>query len=82
MRQKKILLVLALSLFVLFLTNAYADDFYWVQLNSVNNDFDGNYFPNQDNVGMGASAGTQSASSKVYVQFNTTPIERKIRLLF
>jgi len=72
MRQKKILLVLALSLFVLFLTNAYADDFYWVQLNSVNNDFDGNYFPNQDNVGMGASAGTQSASSKVYVQFNTT----------
>jgi hypothetical protein len=72
MRQKKTLLVLALSLFVFFLTNAYANDFYWVQLNSVNNDFDGNYFSNTDIVGMGASAGIQSASNNVYVQFNTT----------
>jgi hypothetical protein len=71
MRQKKRLLVLALLLFVLSLTNTYADDFYWVQLYSVNNDYDVNYFSNTDIVGMGASAGTESASSNVYVQFNS-----------
>jgi hypothetical protein len=70
MRQKKTLLVLALLLFVLSLTNTYADDFYFVQLNSVRNVYDPSYFSVTDQYAMLTAAGTQSDSSKVFVQFN------------
>jgi hypothetical protein len=70
MRHKKTLLVLALSLFVLPLTNAYADDFYLVQLNSVRNVYDPSYFSVADQYAMLTAAGTQSDSSRVFVQFN------------
>jgi len=70
--RKKTILILGLFLFVFSLTNTYADDFYWVQLNSVNNVYDHNVFSNPDFVGMQTAAGTQSNSSNVYVQFNTS----------
>jgi hypothetical protein len=70
MKGKKTLLVLALSFFNLLLMNAYTDDFYWVQFNSVNSVYD-NVFTNPDLVGMSAAATTQSNSSNVYFQVNT-----------
>ena len=70
MRQKKTLLILALFLFVLFLTKAYSDDFYWVQLNSFHNVYDPSYFSVPEQKMMQATAGTQSNSSQVFVQFN------------
>jgi|GEM_PF-1035269 hypothetical protein len=70
MRQKKTLLILALFLFVLSLTNAYSDDFYWVQLNSNNNVYDPSYFSVPEQKYMQAAAGTYSNSSHVFVQFN------------
>jgi hypothetical protein len=70
MRQKKTLLVLALLLFVLFLTKAYSDDFYWVQLTSAHNVYDPSYFSVPEQKYMQTSVGTQSNSSNAFVQFN------------
>jgi hypothetical protein len=71
MRQKKTLLVLALLLFVLFLTKAYSDDFYWVQLYSAHNVYDPSYFSVPEQKYMQTSVGTQSNSSEAFVQFNS-----------
>jgi len=69
MRQKKISLVLALFLFVFLLPDAYADDFYWVQLNSAHNVYDPSFGVTEQKY-VQTSAGTQSNSSQVFYQFN------------
>jgi hypothetical protein len=81
MRQKKTLLILALSLFVLSLTNTYADDFHGVNVFLSHNVYDSIFSTPEQKV-IQSAAYTDSNSSAVRVQFNSGSYDSNMGSLF
>jgi hypothetical protein len=69
MINNKKLSLFALAFLLTLSANSYADNFYYVLLTTLYDDYDSHYFSNPDFSGMSVSAGTYSGSSNVYVKF-------------